>query len=408
MRKPLSKALSIVWTVMTSSAIAAHELPKQPMLRRGDVLIPASSLERAEDVGRGLRAHTNHMILVTPEMDAAARDTFVGTKPYGETPATIRSAYKMPSSGGAGAIAIVDAYDDPTAESDLDTFSATFGLPACTTANGCFHKMYASGKRPAVDCGWAQEISLDIEWAHALAPEAKIVLVEAASNSSTDLFRAVDLASTTVNTRSIGFGEVSMSWGFSEFAGEQTFDTHFHQADVVYFASSGDVGGQRIYPGVSPDVVSVGGTTIHRDAAGHFLSETAWSDSGGGPSAYESRPAFQDVIVTIVGSHRGAPDAAFDADPHSGVAIYDSTACQGVSGWLTFGGTSLSAPATAGVVNLAGHFYHSSEIELSTMYSNRGTANFRDILTGTAGSFTARKGWDFVTGIGTSLGVAGK
>jgi kumamolisin len=254
MRKPLSRVLSVVWTVVTSSAIAAQELPKRPMLRLGDVLVPASSLERPEDLGSGLRAHTNHMILATPEMDATTEGAagFVGTKPYGETPASLRSAYKMPASGGAGAIAIVDAYDDPTAENDLQAFSATFGLPACTTANGCFHKMYASGKRPAVDCGWAQEISLDIEWAHALAPDAKIVLVEAASNSSTDLFRAVDLASSTVNTRSTGFGEVSMSWGFSEFAREKTFDTHFHQPDVTYFASSGDVGGQRIYPVCRP------------------------------------------------------------------------------------------------------------------------------------------------------------
>ena len=394
--------------VAQDAAPSAQDVPRDELLglaavnmemhRYHDLLIPDSSIERPQDVGRGLRAHTNHMILNSP----AAASTVI----Y-ETPASIRSVYKLPTTGGGGVIAVVGAYDYPTAENDLAVFSSTFHLPACTSATGCFQKLYASGKKPAANCGWAQEAALDIEWAHAMAPNARILLVEAASNSSTDLLPAVDLANSMVS-RHGGFGEVTMSWGFSEFYGETSFDSHFQTTGVVYFASSGDIGGQRSYPGVSPYVVCAGGTSIHRDASGSFVSETAWSGSGGGPSSYESRPIYQNAIVTTVGTHRGSPDVSFDADPHSGVIAYDSTSCGGISGWLIFGGTSVSSPSMAGIVNLSSHFYHSSGIELSTMYSNLGTSNFRDIVSGTAGSYSAKPGWDFVTGLGSSLGVVGK
>jgi len=177
----------------------------------------------------------------------------------------------------------------------------------------------------------------------------------------------------------------------------------------VYFASSGDTGGLNTYPSVSPAVVSAGGTTLHRDSSGDFLSETAWSGSGGGPSKYESRPPYQDALVSIVGSSRGAPDFSFDSDPASGVSVYDSTSCQGRSGWLVFGGTSVAAPSLAGVVNLSGHFYAGTAIELSTIYSNIGNAgDFRDITSGKAGHFSAGPGWDFVTGVGSDQGTSGK
>jgi len=198
---------AIAVSLVGSMAILAQE----PMLeRRAMVIVPRSSIERFEDYGK--RARTNHLVLASPE--AGYHETQAG--PFGETPASIRSAYKLPSGAGAGVIAIVDAYDDPTAENDLNVFSSKFGLPACTSANGCFQKVFASGHRPSVDCGWAQEISLDIEWAHAVAPGAKIVLVEAASNGSGDLATAVDVAGNIVAAGGRGFGEVSMSWGFTE------------------------------------------------------------------------------------------------------------------------------------------------------------------------------------------------
>ena len=370
------------------------------------IIIPESSIEHAEDVG--FIAHTNHIIAVTSNKGNHPQST-----PQGETPQSLRAVYNLPPTGGSGVIAVVDAYDYPTAESDLATFSNTFNLPPCTTSNGCFQKVYASSK-PKSNCGWAQEAALDIEWAHAMAPSARIILVEAKSASFSDLFAAVDMASKLVSPNGTGFGQVSMSWGGSEFSSEARYDLHFAQKGVVYFGASGDTGGATIYPSASPQVVAAGGTTINRNTSGAFVSETAWSGSGGGPSAYELRPTYQSGISTIVGSKRGIPDFSFDANPSSGVSVYDSTSCQGMSGWMVFGGTSVATPSLAGVVNLAGHFYSGSGSQLTTMYNDTiapdswNTSDYRDITSGSAGKFTAKAGWDFVTGIGSPLGLLGK
>ena len=377
------------------SATLAHAQGRAPQHL---LMVPETTLERLEDIG--INAHTNHLIMVRPN--------FTGSAPSGETPQSLRPVYNLPSSGGSQVIAIVDAYDYPTAENDLNVFSQQFELPPCTTANGCFQKVFASGSKPRSNCGWAQEASLDIEWAHAMAPNARIILVEAKSNSFSDLFQAVDVASKLV-TSDGSLGEVSMSWGGSEFSSEAKYDSHFTIPGIVYFAASGDTGGKTIYPGVSPNVVSAGGTTVRRDANGNFLSETGWSGSGGGKSLYENRPSYQNGIISVVGAKRGVPDFSFDADPNSGVSVYDSTSCQGVSEWLVFGGTSVASPALAGIVNLAGHFYASSNTELTTIYSNMSTSSdFRDITSGTAGSFNATTGWDFVTGVGSNQGTNGK
>ena len=388
-----------VWLViivpLLFSATLAHAQGRAPQHL---LMVPETTVERLEDIG--INAHTNHLIMVRPN--------FTGSAPSGETPQSLRPVYNLPSSGGSQVIAIVDAYDYPTAENDLNVFSQQFELPPCTTANGCFQKVFASGSKPRSNCGWAQEAALDIEWAHAMAPNARIILVEAKSNSFSDLFQAVDVASKLVSSNG-NLGEVSMSWGGSEFSSEAKYDSHFTTPGIVYFAASGDTGGKTIYPGVSPNVVSAGGTTVRRDANGNFLSETGWSGSGGGKSLYENRPSYQDGIISVVGAKRGVPDFSFDADPNSGVSVYDSTSCQGVSGWLVFGGTSVASPALAGIVNLAGHFYASSNTELTTIYSNMSTSSdFRDITSGTAGSFNATTGWDFVTGVGSNQGTNGK
>jgi subtilase family serine protease len=372
---------------------------------RAQILVPASSVEHIGD--RGVRAHTNHLIRA-PQQPQKGKPGPPPSGPQGETPASIRAVYNLPSSGGGGTIAIVDAYDYPTAVSDFNTFSTQFGLPT-----GNISVVYASGSKPGGNCGWNQEAALDIEWAHAMAPDAQIVLVEANSSSFTDLFQAVDVASGIVAANS-GSGGVSMSWGGSEFSSEADYDSHFTTANVVYTAASGDSGGKNIYPSVSPDVVSSGGTTINRDANGNFVSETAWSGSGGGPSKYEPIPTYQSGISSIVGTQRGAPDFSFDADPSSGVSVYDSTPCQGLSGWMVFGGTSVSAQALAGIINLAasqkGHSPAASSFdELGTIYNHLGTASdFRDITSGRAGKFQATTGWDFTTGVGSNQGTEGK
>ena len=369
------------------------------------IQIPDSSIEQPGD--RGVAAHTNHLIRVGPDA--------VGTAPRGETPASIASVYSLSlQAAGAGVIVIVDAYHYPTALNDFNVFAKQFGLPQerstdpLSATNQAFQVVYANGK-PRNNCGWAQEASLDIEWAHAMAPHAKIVLVEASSNSFANLFQAVDVASAIANAQ-----EVSMSWGGSEFSSEAGNDAHLTHPNIVYFAASGDTGGATIYPGASPNVVAAGGTRINRDASGNFLSETGWSGSGGGPSKYESRPSYQDIIQTIVGTARGVPDYSFDADPNSGVSVYDSTSCQGLSGWLVFGGTSVASPSLSGIINSAGSA-PSSAAELSLLYQSVGNngltinnLNFRDILSGTAGSFSATAGWDFVTGIGSTITLSGK
>jgi len=203
-----------------------------------------------------------------------------------------------------------------------------------------------------------------------------------------------------------------MSWSGSEFSNEASNDAYFQNNNVVYFASSGDTGGVNGYPSVSPFVVSAGGTTINRSPAnpsGTFVSETGWSGSGGGPSQFEPKPSYQSGVANTDPTQRSAPDFSFDADPNTGVSVYDSTRCQGLSGWLVFGGTSVSSPSLAGIVNLAGHFAASSTSELTTIYTNRAnTADFRDIVSGTAGSFSAGPGYDFVTGVGSNQGTTGK
>jgi kumamolisin len=368
----------------------------------GTVVWPDSSVEREEDIGR--RAHTNHLVLMHPQSG--------GTAPAGMSPGVIRTAYGLPAytgqTQGLQTIVIVDAYDYPTAVADFNAFSAAFGLPQETGDQSVLQVVYANGTKPTYNSGWSQEAALDIQWAHALAPSAKIVLVEAASNSISDLLQGVDVAGKIPGVR-----EVSMSWGAGEFPGETTYDNHFTAPDVVYFAASGDSGGKVIWPSASPNVVSAGGTTLNLSSSGAFLSETGWNDSGGGTSKYESRPAYQSGIKNIVGSKRGTPDLSFDANPNTGVSVY----WQG--GWYVFGGTSVSTPALSGIVNLAATtngFATSSAGELGTVYANAGTSSsnpsgandFRDIVSGAAARFRCNSGWDFVTGIGSNWGVVGK
>src|SRR5207248_6610569 len=179
-------------------------------------------------------------------------------------------------------------------------------------------------------------------------------------------------------------------WSSGEFSGETSNDSKFTTSGVVYFASAGDKAGTVGYPSVSPNVVSAGGTSVQRDSQGNFTGEVVWNNqyggTGGGPSVYESRPGYQDGIVGTVGNHRGVPDFSFDADPNTGVSVYDSTSCQGQSGWLVFGGTSVASPSLSGIVNSTGNFRTSSS-ELSMIYSTYNSTygtNYRDIISGKA------------------------
>jgi subtilase family serine protease len=317
------------------------------------------------------------------------------TSPTGLSPATIKSAYSFPTSSTAGAgktIAIVDAFDDPTAESDLAVFSSQYGLPACTTANGCFQKVNQTGgtSYPRKDGGWALEISLDVQWAHAIAPGAHILLVEASSNSFTNLLAAEDYAKTHAQY-------VSNSWGAGEFAGESSYDSRFSQAGVSFFVSSGDAGLPAEYPSSSPNVISVGGTTLHF-SGGTFSSETGWSSGGGGCSVYENATSAQAPFASqrCSNGRRATPDVSLDADPASGVSVYDSTRYQGQMGWWTVGGTSASAPMWAGRAAVSGAVVNSAYV-----YGN--SITYRDITSGNNGA-PCLVGFDLCTGRGSWVG----
>ncbi len=340
------------------------------------------------------------------------------TSPTGLFPAQIRHAYGLDQltcsftgtfgsstlCGYGQTIAIVDAFDDPNIENDLGIFTSQFGLPSCTIANGCFVKATPQGL-PRTDQSWALEISLDVEWAHAIAPGAKILLVEANSNSFTDLLGAVDYAASQS-----GVHQVSMSWGGSEFSSESSFDNHFQVSGVSFSASSGD-NGVLIWPAVSPYVVGVGGTTLNVDSSGNVVSETAWSGSGGGISAYEPEPSYQ-TIYGISSSGRGVPDTSYDADPNTGVPVYDSIRYFGSSGWFQVGGTSVGSPQWASLLAIANSArstaISSTSFGTNTLLYNAATGtsyslNYRDITSGSNGFFNAGSGYDFVTGLGSPL-----
>ena len=320
------------------------------------------------------------------------------TSPYGLSPQTIKSVYSFPTSSTAGAgktIAIVDAYDDPTAEKDLGVFSSQYGLPACTTANGCFKKVNQTGgsSLPRKDSGWALEISLDIQWAHAIAPGAKVLLVEATSNSFGNLLAAEDYAKTHAQY-------VSNSWGASEFSSETSYDSHFSQSGVSFFVSSGDAGLPAEYPSASRNVISVGGTTLKLDSSGNLISETGWSNGGGGCSAYETATSAQSTFSQYAqvhcGGKRATPDVALDADPASGVSVYDSTRYQGQSGWFRVGGTSASSPMWAGRAAVSG-----ATVDASYVYGS--TITYRDITSGNNGA-PCLVGYDLCSGRGSWVG----
>jgi subtilase family serine protease len=345
--------------------------------------------------------------------------------PTGLPPSAVQSVYNLsglsPSSGaGSGQIiAIVDAYDDPNSLSDLNTFNARYGYPslsACTSltqSGSCFKVAYAQGSKPRANSGWALEASLDIEWAHAEAPGAKIVLVEAASNSNSNLFGAVSYAN------GLGATEVSMSWGAGESSGETSFDSNLTHANTFYTASAGDNGHGAEYPAASPDVIAVGGTTLNgcSGTSCKFTSETTWSGSGGGSSADEALPGYQSAytgpvygaasISALTGGKRGIPDVSFDANPNTGVSVYDSTSYQGQSGWFTLGGTSVGAPNWAGILAAGSAAGQSALQGDARIYSGGYSTNLRDITSGTNGTCgtdcTAGSGYDLVTGLGSPV-----
>ena len=337
--------------------------------------------------------------------------------PTGHTPAEIRHAYGFDSvsfsgavANGAGTtIAIVDAYDNPNIANDLRQFDLRFGLP-----DPVFTKVNQTGgtTMPAANAGWASEIALDVEWAHAIAPGASILLVEARSNSMSDLMTAVNYARSQP-----GVVAISMSWGGGEFSGETTYDASFTtpagHAGVAFFASSGDAGAPTSYPAASPNVVSVGGTSLFTGSAGAYSSESGWSGSGGGISVYEQQPAYQSGVVTQSATRRANPDVAYDSDPATGFAVYDSYTNGTARPWSQFGGTSAAAPQWAALTaivdqgrGLAGRGSLDGRSQLLPAIYAAKAGDFHDVTSGSSTgspSYAAAAGYDLVTGRGTPV-----
>ncbi len=326
--------------------------------------------------------------------------------PSGYGPSDLRSAYNLPSNGGAGAtVAIVDAYDDPNAESDLAAYRSQYGLPACTTANGCFRKADQNGgtNYPSADSGWAGEISLDLDMVSAVAPNAHILLVEASSASMTALGTSVNRAVT------MGAKYVSNSYGGSESSSDSSYDSsYFNHPGVAITVSAGDSAYGAEYPAASQYVTSVGGTALSRASNSRGWSESVWKTNstegtGSGCSAYDAKPTWQ----TDTGcSKRAIADVSAVADPATGVAVYQT---YGGSGWAVYGGTSASSPIIASVYADAGTPGASDQ---PAHYPYQHTGSLWDVTTGNNGSCspsylcTAGTGYDGPTGLGTPNGLA--
>jgi kumamolisin len=387
-------AFALACFLGAASAPAIAQARVESVYNGHRIIIPESSIPQPG------RPHTNYFFVDSDQPSS--------TPPTGvETPGSLACVYQLVSgppgcpvatstavpTGGVGAIAIVDAGHYPTAHADLAAFSKYYGIPAPQLT------ITWAGKKPPVFDGWLAEEALDIEWAHAMAPNAKLFLVESVMYETDPTFSAVKLAAKLVAEN--GGGVVSMSWGDAEVAQEAGWDKFFTTPGVVYFAASGDSGiGVSIYPGSSPNVVSVGGTTFNRNANGDFVDEV-YGGGGGDLSPYEPIPSYQSGIASIVGTQRGYPDVASD---FCCAPIYLEGA------WYSVGGTSWASPTFAGIVNAAGNQQQSTMDELTWMYgelanSTEYAADFYDI---TKGASQCMVEWDLCAGIGSPRTYAGK
>lgn len=337
--------------------------------------------------------------------------------PVGIGPAQIQSAYRVAGRTASGRIvAIVDAYDDPKAESDLGAYRRAYGLPPCTSANGCFLKLNQYGGRsplPAADYGWAEETSLDLDAVSAACPDCHLLLVEANAPDLAPLMAAVDTAVRH------GAAVVSNSYGGKEDSSILASDKHFDRPGIAMTAASGDEGYGAEWPASSRYVTAVGGTTLRAATNRRRWSETVWRYSGSGCSRYEPKPRWQHDASC---PRRTVVDTAAVADPATGLGVYDtfnscalallcdalisSGAAKGLNGWAQIGGTSLSTPIVAAMYALAGN-------REGPLYAYLHRTSFNDVLSGTNGSChasylcTAKRGYDGPSGLGTPAGIGG-
>jgi subtilase family serine protease len=393
-------ALAIAVTTVLGGIAFSSAAQAKPLAPAKTALKTAHACARPATPAKGL-AYCDAVVVGSAK---AAAQMAAGVQPNASTPsgffpAALQAAYNLPSAtaGSGQTVAIVDAYDDPSAEADLGVYRAQFGLPACTTANGCFRKVSQTGTTsyPAKNGGWAEEISLDLDMVSAICPNCHILLVEAKTASILNLGKAVNEAATLHAT------EISNSYG----GGDETDASapYYNHPGIMITASTGDNAYGVSFPASSHYVTAVGGT--HLVYSGGVRTETAWSDAGSGCST-------QNVALTGAASFgtgcakRAVGDVSAVADPATGVAVYDSFSYQGYVGWLVFGGTSVSSPIIASVYALAGN---AASIDNNYPYTHSGSLN--DVTSGSNGTCsptqlcTARVGWDGPTGLGTPNGV---
>ncbi|SEG95422.1 hypothetical protein SAMN05216223_13353 [Actinacidiphila yanglinensis] len=333
--------------------------------------------------------------------------------PSGYSPADLHSAYNLPSTGGGGqTVAVVEAYDNPTAEADLSVYRTTYGLSACTTANGCFTKVDQEGEQagyPAGDqyTGWGLETALDLDAVSAVCESCHILLVEADSPDEADVAAAENTAAR------LGATEISNSYGEDESYGMLGYASAYDHPGVAITAASGDLGfSVPKFPAVLPTVTAVGGTSLVRDpGTARGWSETAWGESSSGCSAWLDKPAWQTDVPDCPG--RVTADVSADSDPNTGgLAIYDTTPdIAGSPGWIQEGGTSLASPIVAAVIALAGN--PGDFPDASRLYAH--TGDLYDVTGGSNGAYgfdcggdnlcTGEPGYDGPTGLGTPNGL---
>ena len=389
--------MSVAVSVLFASAVSAGLM----VASGANAVNNHANYEAVCPAGVATVAHCNALVVTNAQGNPVASSTPpVGA--YG--PTQFHIGYSLPTTAPASqTIAIVDAYDDPNIASDLATYDTYYGLPQCTIANGCFDKVNQTGgtKFPRSDAGWALEISLDVETAHEICQNCRILLVEASSSSIANLGAAENEAV------KLGANVISNSYGSSEYSAEVADQqSYFNHPGVMITASSGDGGYGVEFPAASQYVTAVGGTTLNLSNTNGYVSESAWSGSGSGCSSYISKPAWQSDSGC---ANRTVTDVAADADPNTGAAVYDSVRYQGQSGWFQVGGTSLASPLVGAVYALAGN---ASSLNYGS-YPYFHTSSLHDVTVGNNGSCggsylcTAGVGYDGPTGLGSPNGTGG-
>lgn len=383
---------------------------------------------KSNKAGGGGRGHnttttsttsTTSTTTTTTSTTSSTSTSVSSTMPPGYGPTDIQSAYAlttaiqaMSTSSSPPTVAIVDAYNDPNAASDLGVYRAQYGLPTCTTTSGCLTIVGQTGSTtnlPSGNSSWAEEISLDLDMVSATCPYCKILLVEANSASMANLATAVDTAASFAPVA------ISNSYGSSEFSGETSYDSYYNHKGIAVTVSAGDGGYGVEYPAASPYVTSVGGTSLVRSSSTRGWSETVWSGTGSGCSALEPEPGWQSSALSNGScTHRTVGDVAAVADPNTGVAVYDTYS---QSGWLVFGGTSVASPLIASIYALAGNTTSFSGAPAQGLYAAGTTLN--KVTSGTntrrcsagylcdAGQSLSGTGYNGPTGMGTPIGLNG-